>query len=197
MGFPAFNSGDIFYASDANAIGLWKITDLTATFTGGTAGSVTNGTVTIGTNNTAITVNSAFSSNYDNYLVTISDGAGSTDLALTLTIGGSTASYYFSGKGRSWAAADINQAGANQANWGQVAYATTNGIHGEFYLIGPHNTKRTLMYGNYIAASTAAFAGYVTTAGFHDVAASYTSFALTCSTGNLTGGQIRVYGLRD
>ena len=26
MGFPAFNSGDIFYDSDANAIGLWKIT---------------------------------------------------------------------------------------------------------------------------------------------------------------------------
>lgn len=197
MGFPVFSAGETLTADDMNAVGLWKITDLSATFTGGTAGSVSDGTVTIGTNNTAVTVSSAFSADYDNYLVRISDGAGSTDLALTLTLGASGASYYFAGKGRSWAATDINQAGANQANWGQVAYATTNGIHGEFVLIGPHNTKRTLFHGTYLAASTAAFAGYITTAGFHDVSASYTSFTLTCSAGNITGGQIRVYGFRD
>lgn len=194
---PDFSPGHVLTAANMNALGLWKITDLTASFTGGTAGSVSDGTVTIGTNNTAVTVGSAFSADYDNYLVTISDGAGSTDLGLTLTLGASIASYYFSGKGRGWNGVDVNQAGANQANWGTVAYATTQGIHGEFYLIGPHNTKKTIMHGVYISPTSAAIGAYYDTGGFHDVATSYTSFTLTCSTGNISGGKIRVYGRRD
>ena len=196
MGFPSFNSGDIFYASDANAIGLWKVTDATATFTGGTAGSVSNGTVTSGSANTAVTV-TAFSANFENYYVVVSGGAGSTDLALNLTLGASATGYYLGGKGRTFAGADINQDDANTASWLTVGYVTTNNINAAFTLYGPQTTKRTMLSGSYTSASTAAFSGNVHYGGMHDVATAYTDFTLTCSTGNITGGTIRVYGYRN
>lgn len=194
MGFPAFNSGDIFYASDANAIGLWKITNATATFTGGTAGSVSNGTVTIGTNNTAVTVSSAFSSNYNNYKIIVNGGAGSTALNLQLQLGATTTGYYCGYNGVTFAGVATIDSDNNGTIFTGVGQGTTSSLNMNLDILSPNLAEPTYI-GGFRVGGTAG-AGF-TFAGFLNDTTAYTAFTIQTSTGNMTGGTIRVYGYRD
>jgi len=55
MGYPSFAVGDIYTAADANATGLWKLGDFSAT------------------SGTTLTCDNVFSSNYASYKVVMSD----------------------------------------------------------------------------------------------------------------------------
>ena len=194
MTYPVFAASDILLASDMNAVGLWKITDLTATFTGGTAGSVSNGTVTIGTGNSAIAVTSAFSADFDNYMILLSGGVGSTGQAVALQIGAATTGYYYSGHGWTYAGAAVNANGANTANFAFVGFSTTSNNSAQIWLDGPHNTTTTGLMANYVEHRTNG--GGANIWGYLNNTTSYTGFTLSVA-GTMTGGTIRVYGLRD
>lgn len=178
MGFPTFASGDVLTAADMNAVGLWLVK-----------------TQTVGSAVSSVSVTSAFSSTFDNYLITWAGGTMSASAVVNFTIGGSTTGYYnFMTYGDSATTTVLGAGTSNGANfpWGGGATAGQAG-HFRLDVFGPNLSAYTkLLNGTYQNA-----ANYGTVQGEHRVATAYTSFALAPSSGTMTGGTIRVYGYRN
>ena len=152
-------------------------------------------TQTIGTAVSSVTVSDVFSSTYDNYKITITGGAASAGITLRMTLGSTTAGYYYSGFFSA-----LNSASNGQGYEGNVAYwqnvkATTNAINASMEIYGPNLAARTLMWSTTIDATSSGYVQYM--AGFLDNATQYTAFTLTTSSGTVTGGTIRVYGYQN
>lgn len=191
MTYPSFNAGEVLNASDMNAVGLWRVTTCTASFAGGTGGSVSNGVVTIGTNNTSITVNNAFSSLYDNYLIQVNGGVGSTNVEVSLRLGNTgNASHTWGLIYTTYATASAQAIRQQNVDfWQYVGRATTNTLTMACELRGPNLAKPTYMTANYAAEDAAGTIG-----GINTTTTQFTGFTIYPQLGNLTGGTIRVYG---
>jgi len=150
---------------------------------------------TIGSAVSSVTVTSAFSATYDNYLVTVSSGVGSVDSNTLMTLGSTTAGYYLSGFYLSMTSSTVNGFNTNNgANWTSTYYST--GAHsGAINLQSPFLAKNTTFASILVGAkSTNYVANYL---GFLNDATSYTAFTLTANSGTMTGGEIRVYGYQN
>jgi hypothetical protein len=180
---PDFVSGQILTAAQMNSVGLWLVKSQ----------AVTSGT--------SIVVTSAFSSDYDNYLVTYTGGTASTAATLSLQLGPSSVSgyntgYYAGVVGTFYGSDSLNYVRDNNASsWGSAGGAYTDGAFLGINIFNPANASRkTLMSTTRIDIRTVGAAG--TGNGFHNTAAAFTDFTLT-STATLTGGTVSVYGYRD
>lgn len=154
---------------------------------------------TIGSAVSSVAVSSCFSSTYDNYYVNISGGVGSAAQAeLTLQLGSTTTNYYFSmpylGFGVGAGVTAANSSGA-ASNFNFAGNSTTNTLNANFYLLGPNLAKNTMFSAFYVRATTGGIAGMNN--GFLNDSTQYTGFTIAVSTGTITGGTIRVYGLRN
>ena len=178
MTFPVFASGDVLNASDMNAVGLWLVK-----------------TQTIGTTVSSVAVTSAFSSDYENYKITITGGVGSTSGNLQLQLGSTTTGYYTGLAGRNYDNTANGVGQANVSNWAFVGNFSTNTLQMSCELYGPNLTKNTFMIGSYIGLGTLTSANF--SGGFLNDSTAYTGFTILTSTGTLTGGTIRVYGMRN
>jgi hypothetical protein len=148
---------------------------------------------TIGSGVSTVTVTGAFSATYDTYLVTVSGGVASADLALNMTLGATATGYYWIGNNIQYGAATTNtNSGSNVASFASVAYGSTNALSGECFIDNPFATKRTMVRYQATGSSTTYFIN--TNQGFLNDATSYTAFTFTTSSGTITGGTIRVYG---
>jgi hypothetical protein len=183
------------FVKDGWQAGLWRITTCTATFTGGTAGSVSSsGVVTIGSGNTAVTVSNAFSADYDNYLITVNGGTSSTNnVDIRLQLGASTTGYFSQlifapYSGSLGTPAFVN----NGSRFGWSAHGLTDGLSATITLMSPNLARFTRMSAPW---HTTTEAGHVS--GLHNVAAAYTGFTLIPQAGTMTGGVIRVYGYNN
>ena len=174
---PVFVSGQVLTAAQMNAIGIWEVK-----------------AQTIGTAVSAVTVTDAFTADYDNYLVMVSGGVASTTNQLRLTLGSTTANYYYAGGGGSFAGASSLVSGSNVA-FHLFGNGSTNALSGWSYIIQPNIAKRTQFMGQFMSVDTVG-AGW-SPVGFLNDANQYTAFTITTSTGTMTGGEIRVYGLRN
>ena len=178
MGFPTFASGDVLTATDMNAVGLWLVK-----------------TQTVGTGVSSVTVTGAFSSTYDNYLITMEGGTVSADSDINLKLGASATGYYgFLNYGDFAASTPLgaNRNNATQFNWVGGGLAGQR-AHVHVQVFGPNKAAYTkLLNGTYQSGG-----GYGTVQGEHRVATAYTDFTLTPGAGTLTGGTIRVYGYRN
>lgn len=151
---------------------------------------------TIGSAVSSVTVSNAFSSTYDNYRITVYGGAGSGALNIGLTLGSAATGYYRWGTFGGYSATSVSGlSGNNAASWSDVVYASTNSIHGQIELYGPNVAKNTYM--NAIAPQSVTSSGPVLQAGFLNDSTQYTAFTLTCVSGTITGGTIRVYGYKN
>jgi hypothetical protein len=151
-------------------------------------------TQTVGSAVTSVTVNDAFSSEFDNYRITWSGGTQSASTDVYLQIGGSTTGYFgvlaYANTTATLTGATNNN--NNRADWIGGADAGQAG-HVSVDLMGPNLTAYTkIRNGSYQNTNN-----YGTYQGEHRVATSYTSFLLGVATGNITGGTIRVYGYRN
>ena len=180
MTFPVFASGDVLNASDMNAVGTWLVK-----------------TQTIGTAVSSVTVTGAFSSDYDNYIVTVSGGAASTTNYGNLTLGSTSTGYYILGYYGAYTVATLNGLIVNNgSNFGECCVGTTNDIEGYFYVGSPNLAKPThVRLFNAGSATTGNVSSFYQ--GFVNNTTQYTAFTITASTGTFTGGTIRVYGLRN
>lgn len=162
----------------------------------GAAGLTLISSTTIGSAVSSVTVSNAFSSTYDNYLITVSGGAASTDMNINMTLGATATGYYKFGYYGAYNSSTVNGAnGNNSTSWVGVASGATNGLYGWCHLSDPFASDRTSfssMTANQSTTGTAA-----QQSGFLDNATSYTAFTLTTSTGTMTGGTVRVYGYRN
>lgn len=151
---------------------------------------------TVGSAVTSVTVSSAFSSDFDSYRIIYSGGSASTGADLRMTLGASAASYYSSVTYSAYTGSNGNFGYNNLAYW-QAGQAQVNGNSVALDVHRPFLAERTFMQGSIVSMNTSAFGYQGHLGGFHNVATSYSAFTLTTSTGNITGGTIRVYGYRN
>jgi hypothetical protein len=147
---------------------------------------------TIGSAVSSVTVTDAFSANYDNYLIVISGGVGSSSSYNSLLLGASTASYFGGIVGtNAISGAVANAAINNQARWIYAGWVDTSVLSFNCTLINPFLSKFTLVNGQFFTDNT----GF-NLAGRHQVATSYTSFTIAPINAGvtMTGGTIYVYG---
>ena len=172
-------------------------TDLDFSFTTLSAGALTLvKSQTIGTTVSSVTVTSAFSATYDNYLITINGGVASTNNTLDLKLGSTTTGYYYFGAYGNATSATVNgDNGNNASSFRYVGSGDTNLLAGQFTLQNPNLAKATTIYASSVRTGTGninlLFNGSETSATQH------TDFTLLVNTGTITGGTIRVYGYQN
>ena len=153
-------------------------------------------TETIGTTVASVTVSDAFSSTYDNYKILISGGVGSTNLELNMTLGATATGYYRFVVYGTYTATTVSGFNvANGTSWGGVGKASTNSIDANIEIRNPNAAKNT--HFNSVFTSSSTTGDVHTNGGYLANTTAYTAFTLTCSTGTLTGGTIRVYGYQN
>jgi hypothetical protein len=180
MPVPDFSPGEVLTASAMDSIGLWLVK-----------------TVTIGTGVSSVPVSGAFSADFDNYLIQISGGIGSTDVDLRFNFDGSTAGYYTAAVGHPYGTASGNAFGIgrnNLAYWDFAGNASTSNIYMNINVASPFLAKKAGYSSADVVGNTLGSGLYAS--GFHDSTASFTGFRLQTNTGDITGGTIRVYGYR-
>jgi hypothetical protein len=150
-------------------------------------------TQTIGSAVSSVNVTSAFSATYDNYYITVNGGVASGDINMGLTLGAAATGYYASRLYILYSSATVTgDVLSNASNYGTVVRGSTNTLNGAFSLFDPFNTKNTTLLCGMVGASTGSF--WQSGGGYLANTTSYSDFTLTCGTGNVTGGTIRVYG---
>jgi hypothetical protein len=180
MAIKTFTTGEVLTASDTNTYLA-------------NSGLVFIKQQTIGTTVASVTVSSAFSSTYDNYLVTISGNSASATNNLLFQLSGATGSTYFTNL-MYWAygSAGLNGFGPAATTTATVCQAYV----GEPYVIkldlfNPNLAKRTYGFFNETGANNGGVGQFMETG-----VAQHTGFTLSTSSGTITGGTITVYGYR-
>ena len=151
---------------------------------------------TIGSAVSSVTVTDAFSSTYDNYIVTFSGGSATASGGFKFQLGSTTSGYYTFLLYGSYSGATVN--GYNQSNTtfaGDFGYTSANGHTGVVNIQSPNLAARTSWNMAFAALDTTYYAGWVN--GFVNNTTQYTAFTLTTGSGTITGGTIRVYGYQN
>lgn len=172
---PDFSPGQVLTAAHMDAVGLWLVK-----------------TQTVGSGVSSVTVTDAFSSTYENYLITYNGGVMSTGSNIAATIGGSATGYYgvmMYGLYTGGAASNAAQNNATFLGWAGGGDTASASIY--LHIRDPFNSTPTEFWAP-IRYGTV----YGTNVAYHSVAASYTSITFSAASGTMTGGTIRVYGYR-
>jgi hypothetical protein len=151
------------------------------------------GTTTL-SSSSSFNITSIFSSTYDNYLVIGSDIIGSTASYFTFGLRAgatnSTASYYSSKFGYSYAGSNLSGGSTTGTSISLVDYTTgaANAAGFECLISNPYTASATFCVTNF-----AAFNQGETRTTMHQVATSYDSLWFTLNSGTLSG-KVSVYG---
>lgn len=171
---PDFSSGAVLTAAQMNSVGCWLVK-----------------TQTVGTGVSSVTVTGAFSADYDNYLITDTGGAMSSDTAYRLTFDSANTQYYYTMIYGSFAGGAVNLAAGN--NDVLINYAGGSATrNGHIEVQSPFAVSNTEIRARVRYATI-----YGTTVALHASPTSFTSFTITPAAGTMTGGTIRVYGYRN
>ena len=150
---------------------------------------------TIGSAVSSVTVSDAFSSTYENYKIILSGGVASTTSTLVMTLGATVTGYYWAINSCTFAAVAGGNGAENTSSW-RVGGGTTAILSGSIELFGPNLANETVYNANYQLNATSGGAA-VAAGGFLNNTTQYTAFTITTSSGTLTGGTIRVYGIQN
>ena len=186
MPLTTYTAGEVLTAASLNA-------NLSFAASNPPGGLTLISTTTIGTAVASVTVSGAFSATYDNYIIVVSGGAGSTAARLDMTIGATTAGYYFGVIGANYSTGTSNISTVNNgAAWQFVGHMNTDGIVAYIQVIAPNLAKNTALSiaSPQFLTNGAGFAG----GGYLNDTTQYTAFTITPASGTMTGGTIRVYG---
>ena len=151
---------------------------------------------TIGTTVSSVTVTGAFSSTYDNYLITLSGGTASTngvDISWKLD---AASNYYFARMYLNYNTGTFNgDAAQNSTQFSYGFFGGTEGLTGQITVMSPNLAKRTSYTGNF--GGNVAGYPFQVMGGFQNASTQHTDFTIAPASGTLTGGTIRVYGLKN
>ena len=202
----ATTNGDILYGTGSGALARLGIGSASqvltvasgvpswATPSASASGLTLVKTQTIGTTVSSVTVTSAFSSTYDNYLILVYGGVFSVSSSFILTLGSLTTGYYQFTVYGTPSSNTVNGEGRNGTDAGlfYAAAGTTTTMYGEITLEGPNLAYKTA----YSAQSnrSASNENVFWTQGMENSTTQHTAFTLTTNSGTATGGTIAVYG---
>jgi hypothetical protein len=190
--------GNMCFLKDTNAIEYYDGANWVAISGGSSSGLDLISTTTIGTTVSTVTVSSAFSSTYDNYLVLISGGSASGNCNLTLQLGSTTSGYYWFGYyGVTSSATVTGINGSNTANFSYAGIGSTNDINSITTIQAPYLAKRTHISTTSSRANTASNPTINRNEGFEDSNTQHTAFTIAPDSGTITGGTIKVYGYKN
>jgi hypothetical protein len=150
-------------------------------------------TQTIGSAVTSVEVTGAFSSTYDNYLVTVNGGTATTNTPLNFRCGTTASGYRFSYLYTGLTSSPSAVGTVTGTSIDYVGFINTTGFNASFSVCSPYLAGPTIVAG--FGGATGNYAGHVT--GIEPNNTSFTSFTLVISAGTATGGTIRVYGYRN
>jgi len=187
--------GQLCYLSSTNVVQYYDGAAW-ATVGPSTAGGLTLiASQVIGTTVSSVTVSSAFSATYDNYKIVISGGVGSTNGVILMTLGATSAGYYWGLQGADFSGSGSAQGNgaANTSSWRAGGFATTT-FSMSMDLMSPNLAKVTAFTSSYMQGLTSTSGVMGILGGYLNDSTQYTAFTLTPNTGTLTGGTIRVYG---
>jgi len=175
-------------------MGLVKVIPTSVSSAGGTAATLaTNGTITIGTSNTSVTVNGAFVG-YDNYRIVISGVTASVASDYSFQLSGITTSVYQTfGYFMTPGTATMNAYAPAAATQWLIGSQNTVRFAAVFDVIGPALAQQKF----FICPAGLSTTGFYSFSGSCTSTAAATGFTITANTGNHTGGTIRVYGYRN
>ena len=148
----------------------------------------------IGTAVSSVTVTDAFSATYDNYYVTITGGSGSASNRLIMTLGGSTAGYYYGGQSVQWNGTLATRNGNNVSSFEYAGTMNTACVNCQISFFSPFLATKTSVSNTFNYVESGNGGGII--GGFHDSATSYSAFTVSTISGTITGSTIRVYGYR-
>ena len=177
---PDFSSGAILTAAQMSAVGLWLVK-----------------TQSIGSGVSSVTVSSAFSSDFEDYLITVTGSSVSANQPnLLIRVGATTSGYAYAGNYVGYSSATVT-GDASLTGTGFVMGACGNGTTGNgvthmtVTIRQPFVTQATIFNAANASASWSSFYN-----GIMNNGTSYTAFTILPTSGTLTGGTIRVYGYR-
>lgn len=150
-------------------------------------------TQTIGTAVTSVTVTDAFSTTYDNYLITINGGSATgNDADVNIKFGSATTGYKFTGYYMNTTSSTLNTYATNTGSNIACGGNSANGMASNIYVMSPFLSARTAVISQTAPTHSSMFRQEY--AGFLDDSTSYTSFIIAIPVYTMTGGTIRVYG---
>jgi hypothetical protein len=186
MAIKTFTTGEVLTASDTNTYLA-------------NSGLVFVKSQTIGTAVSTVTVTSAFSADYDNYLILASiDSNTGSPAQVNMTLGATATGYYEVGIYMAYNSTTVTGVNSsNLARWGDVLRpsGSANETYASITLTNPFASRRTGIMRQTASTATATSAPVVMN-GFLDNTTSYTAFTLVTNTGTITGGTITIYGYR-
>ncbi len=187
--------GQVIYETDTDRTLVWNGSAwvFLSTSTANPVGLELVKTQTIGSTVTTVTVTDAFSSTYDNYLVTVNGGTATTNTPLNFRCGTTATGYRFSYlyTGLNSTPSAVGTVTGTSIDY--VGFINTTGFNASFSVCSPYLSSPTIVMG--AGGATGNYAGHVT--GIEPNNTSFTSFTLVVSAGTATGGTIRVYGYRN
>jgi hypothetical protein len=147
---------------------------------------------TIGTTVSSVTVTGAFSSTYDNYLITLSGGAASAPVDISWKLDAAS-NYYFARMYLNYNTGTFNgDAAQNSTQFSYGFFGGADGLTGSITVMSPNLAKRTSYTGSY--GGNVAGYPFQIMGGFQNANTQHTAFTIAPASGTLTGGTIRVYG---
>ena len=154
-------------------------------------------TTTIGSAVASVTVTGAFSSTYDNYLISYNLDTLASFASIRLALGSNTSyrgNIIFMADGSS----NVNGDTFNPATTIFLGYGTTDGGGGQAFLFNPNKSKKTVVLGGNTSfvAPGGANNKVIALAFYDDATTAHTEFTLSAGA-NMTGGTIRVYGYKN
>jgi hypothetical protein len=181
------NGGGLLYFTSAG-VSIYYPSAVTVSASGLTLISST----TVGTTVASVTVSNAFSATYDNYKITYSGGVASTGVDLQMTLGATTAGYFFGLGYIPWASSITSITVNNGASFAYIGGASTKFAFINCDIFRPFAADETAVAVLGANDANGQFGG-----GYLNNSTSYTAFTITTSSGTLTGGTIRVYGYQN
>lgn len=150
---------------------------------------------TIGSAVSSVTVTDAFSSTYENYRITVNGGAASATGYLRIQLGSATTNYYGSGMLAIYTSGNYNGLAIDgAASFLYAGRSDANTMMLVVDVLSPNLAKWTTMNALQINNDAGAFG---TAFCRQESTTQFTAFTLSCSTGTMTGGTIRVYGYQN
>ena len=189
----ALAEGQLCYLSSTNVVQQYNGSGWETVGPATASGLTLVSATTVGTTVASVTVSSAFSATYDNYRIIYTGGVASAENVLQLTLGATTATYYFSigyipYDTGTFATITTN----NGSHWTYAGSGNTTITMLDCDIFRPFAASKTIMTGKVANLGNAQFYG-----GYLNNSTSYTAFTVTCSSGTITGGTIRVYGYQN
>jgi hypothetical protein len=177
MPVPDFSPGEVLTAAAMDSIGLWLVK-----------------TVTIGAGVTSVPVTGAFSADYQNYRIIITNNSSNGGASHLITLNNASTLYYVSGHFFSWGGGGATvYSPVVQPNW-VVSANNSAGNPCEMVLdiLNPFQTLRTA---GSVMSDSANGSSIFQLLNANSV--SHTGFTLSKAGDTMTGGTIRVYGYRN